>query len=118
MAGQVPAYDFDTGESRGLETWQGDFGGSAALIFLEREGSGWVVQPASYIGDSLLEAWGPQAVINHEARGPDDALLWDDPSTVTGRYYGDERLTSDQVAALVNLLTVGTPASGINYLFV
>ena len=63
-----------------------------------------------------MESWGPQASINHEARGPDDALLWHNPSAVAGRYYGDEVITSDQVAALVNLLTFGTPASGINCL--
>lgn len=96
-----------------LGLWRGTFNGRPVMMSTERDGNGFTVYDGSTIGQGAVRAVGPQAGINEAAFGPGEYFVWDNPSIVTGRFYGDANVTTAQAAALCQLLTVGLPASGI-----
>ncbi len=116
LEAQAPYIDYETGNDYGPDRWDGTFDGLTVRLLTERDGNGYVVTTGSRIGSGAIEAVGPQPDVNDAAGGPDDYFRWDDPSTVSGRYFAEDSVTQAQAAALVNLLTVGVPASGIIYL--
>lgn len=118
LGGRTLNLEFDPPSLDGPEnaTYVGTLDGAPVTLLVARNGDAFNVVSASRIGGGDLICQGPASTINDDANTPDTYLLWDNPSTVAGTFGGDSRTSRAEAAVLCNLVTVGVPASGINFL--